>query len=71
MDQAVLTLLSLGRHQGSRVWKSFDWDVMDRLHQEGYITNPVGKPKSVFFTEVGERESERPFHALFCRERPD
>jgi hypothetical protein len=41
IDQAVLALLSLGRHEGYRVWKSFDWaasplerafaDVLDRL----------------------------------------
>jgi hypothetical protein len=28
----VLALLLLGRHDGQRVWKSFDWDAMDRLH---------------------------------------
>jgi hypothetical protein len=69
VDQAVLALLSLGRHEGNRAWKAFDWDVMNRLHQKGYITDPVGKAKSVLFTEEGLRESERLFNALFCRER--
>ena len=67
VDQAVLALLSLGRHDGYRVWKSFDWEVMGRLHQKGYITDPVGKAKSVVFTEEGVRESERLLNALFGR----
>jgi hypothetical protein len=67
VDQAVLALLSLGRHDGHRTWKAFDWEVMGRLHQKGYISDPVGKAKSVLFTEEGLRESERLFDALFCR----
>ena len=44
IDQAVLALLSLGMHEGNRVWKSFDWQVMGRLHAKGYISDPVGRP---------------------------
>jgi hypothetical protein len=68
VDQAVLALLSLGRHDGDRTWKAFDWDVMGRLHLKGYITDPVGKAKSVLFTEEGLRESQRLFTALFRRQ---
>jgi Domain of unknown function (DUF6429) len=67
VDQAVLALLSLGRHEGYRTWKAFDCAVMGRLHQKGYITDPVGKAKSVLFTEEGVRESERLLTALFSR----
>jgi hypothetical protein len=42
IDQAVLALLSLGRHESDRTWKAFDWEVMGRLHQKGYISDPVG-----------------------------
>ena len=59
IDQAVLALLALGRHEGYRTWKAFDWEVMSRLHEKGYISDPVGKTKSVLFTEEGARESER------------
>lgn len=38
IDEAVLALLYLGLHGGARAWKGFDWDAMDRLHQQGYIT---------------------------------
>ena len=67
IDQAVLALLSLGRHEGYRVWKSFDWEVMNRLHAKGYITDPVSKTRSVLLTEEGARESERLLYELFGR----
>src|SRR5216684_4292677 len=56
IDEAVLALLLLGLHDG-RVWKSFDWDAMDRLHRKGLISDPVGKAKSVVLTEEGQREA--------------
>lgn len=65
IDEAVLALLHLGLHDDARAWKSFDWDAMARLHEKGYITDPVGKAKSVAFTEQGLRESERLLIALF------
>lgn len=67
IDEAVLALLYLGRHDGDRTWKSFDWDAMRRLHEQGYIANPVNKAKSVVFTEKGVQASERAFRGLFCR----
>ena len=57
IDEAVLALLYLGLHEGDRTWKSFDWDAMGRLHEQGYITSPAGKAKSVALTEEGLRES--------------
>jgi Domain of unknown function (DUF6429) len=53
IDESVLALLFLGLHDGARAWKGFDWEAMDRLHQQGYITDPQGKAKSVVFTEEG------------------
>ncbi len=37
IDEAVLALLYLGRHDDIRSWKTFDWDAMDRLHAKGMI----------------------------------
>ena len=65
IDKAVLALLYLGLHDGERAWKAFDWDAMDRLHQQGYISDPVGKAKSVVFTDRGLQESERLLRELF------
>ena len=65
IDEAVLALLFLGRHDGFRTWKSFDWGAMERLHAKGFISNPIGKAKSVVFTEEGLQQSEALFHKLF------
>jgi hypothetical protein len=58
IDEAVLALLYLGRDDDIRSWKTFDWDAMDRLHAKGMISDPVGKAKSVVFSEEGLRRSE-------------
>jgi len=42
IDQAALALLALGRHEGNRAWKAFDWEVMGRLHAKGYIHRSGG-----------------------------
>ena len=67
IDEAVLALLYLTLHDGARAWKSFDWDALNRLHEKGYISNPVGKAKSVLLTEEGLRESERLFYKFFAK----
>lgn len=69
IDEAVLALLFLGLHNGERAWKGFDWEALDRLHGKGLISNPVGKTKSIAFTDEGLREAERLFRALFTRRR--
>ncbi|RJF89936.1 hypothetical protein D3874_10115 [Oleomonas cavernae] len=69
IDEAVLGLLLLGLHDGDRVWKTFDWDAMDRLHQKGFISAPASRTKSVILTEEGRREAERAFESLFTQKR--
>jgi hypothetical protein len=69
IDEAVLALLYLGRHDFGRTWKSFDRDTMSRLHEKGFISDPVGKAKSVILTEAGERRSEELFRELFAVRR--
>jgi hypothetical protein len=65
IDEAVLALLYLGLHDGARAWKGFDWDAMDRLHQQGCITDPRGKAKSVVFTEEGLNRAKALLGKLF------
>jgi hypothetical protein len=65
IDEAVLALLVLGLHDGARAWKGFDWDAMDRLYQQGYITDPRGKAKSVVFTEEGLERAQSLLGKLF------
>ena len=42
-----------------------DWEVMNRLHEKGYIGNPKSKAKSVHLTEEGVRLSEALFKKHF------
>jgi hypothetical protein len=65
IDETILALLQLGLHDGDRVWKTFDWDAMNRLHAKGLISEPVGKAKSVALTERGMVESRRLLAQLF------
>jgi hypothetical protein len=69
IDDAVLALLLLGRHDDVRAWKTFDWNTMDRLHKKGFISDPVGKTKSVVFTEDGLERAEALFAKLFGKDR--
>jgi len=67
IDDAVLALLLLGEHNYQNVWKSFDWDAMDRLHAKGMISEPRGKAKSVVLTDEGRAEAVRLFKLLFAK----
>ena len=67
IDDAILALLSLGLHDGARAWKGFDWDSMNRLYQEGHITDPRGKAKSVVFTEEGLERAQLLLEQLFSK----
>jgi len=68
IDEAVLALLYLTRCADefrAASWKSHDWDALNRLHEKGYIDNPVSKAKSVGLTEAGKARSEELFRKLF------
>jgi hypothetical protein len=65
IDDAVLALLYLGLHDESRAWKGFDWGAMNRLHEQGYITDPRGKAKSVVFTDEGLERASRLLEEFF------
>ena len=67
IDEAVLALLYLGLHDGARAWKGFDWEAMNRLHEQGYITDPRGKAKSVVFTEEGLERAKQLLEKLFSK----
>jgi predicted transcriptional regulator len=53
IDEVVLALLGATEFENGRVWKRIDFGVMDRLHEQGYITDPKGKQESVRLTEKG------------------
>jgi hypothetical protein len=68
IDDAALALLFLGLHDDDRAWKTFDWEVMDRLHEKGLISNPRSRTKFVIFTEKGLRSAEDLYNALFIKD---
>ena len=65
IDDTALALLHLTLHDGYRAWKGMDWDVLGRLHDKGLIDNPVGKVKSVVFTEEGLQRAKALFAEMF------
>jgi hypothetical protein len=67
VDEAALAIMFLGLHDGWRAWKGIDWEVLNRLHDRGFITDPKSKAKSVIFTEGGLEESQRLLAMLFGR----
>ena len=65
IDDVVLALLVLGRHNGWRAWKAFDWEATNRLHDRGYISDPRSRAQPVVFTEDGLARAERLLGELF------
>jgi hypothetical protein len=58
----ALTFLTSFPDRGvTRSWKGYDWEAMNRLHASGYISDPVGKAKSVILTEEGEKRCRELF----------
>jgi DNA-binding PadR family transcriptional regulator len=63
-DEVALALLYMNLMKdkyGYRAWKSISWEIMDRLHEKGYVSNPATKAKSVIVTEAGLKAAEEMF----------
>ena len=67
LAETALAILSLTLHDGGRVWKGLDWDLMDLLHEKGWILDPQSKAKSVVLTEEGERLAQEFLRKYFGR----
>ncbi len=67
IDEAALALLYLTLHDHYRAWKGLDWDITNRLHEKGFICDPIGKSKSVIFTDEGLQKAEELFKKLFTK----
>jgi hypothetical protein len=61
MALALMYLTSFSDQYGTRAWKGIAWEVMSRLYEKGYISNPKGKAKSIMLTEEGAKLSEELF----------
>jgi hypothetical protein len=50
VDEITLALMQLTTFEdksGSRTWKGHEWNVLERLHEKGWISNPATTAKSV------------------------
>jgi hypothetical protein len=68
VDEMVLALLTLTMFADEpvmRAWKGHDWDVLDRLHTKGYISDPKNKSKSVMLSDEGLRLAKELFERHF------
>jgi hypothetical protein len=65
MTLALMYLVFHGDKWGTRAWKGFDWDTLDRLYEKGLIGDPKGKAKSVPVTEEGVALCEKFFWKHF------
>ncbi|WP_236168928.1 DUF6429 family protein [Pseudomonas atacamensis] len=53
IDDAVLALLAAYSSDDGNAWKGYDFEIMNRLHAQGLISNPVNRNKSIWLTEEG------------------
>jgi hypothetical protein len=70
VDEISLGLLYLTTFKdkwGCRTWKGYSWDVLDRLHESGYIEDPRNKAKSVLLTDEGVKRSKDLFEKHFAK----
>ena len=44
---------------------TYTWDALNRLHEKGYLGDPVSKAKSVRLTDEGRAKAEELFRKLF------
>ena len=70
IDEVALALLYLTHFQHVKnapyqAWKGLDWDVLNRLHDKGYIEDAKNKNKSIVFTDEGFQLSKKLFKKHF------
>lgn len=65
MVLALLHLNAFTDRFGWRAWKSFDWDALDLLHEQGMIGNPKSTAKSVVMSDEGVERARELFEEFF------
>lgn len=59
IEDAVLALLAAYSSDKGNAWKGFDFEIMNRLHEQGFISDPVNRNKSIWLTAEGlERDRQ-------------
>jgi hypothetical protein len=70
IDEDVLALLYLTAFREKegypwRTWKGHDWEVMNRLCEKGYISDPKSKAKSVALSDEGYEKAKQLFESKY------
>ena len=65
IEDAVLALLATFSSDDGNAWKGFDFEIMNRLHEQGFISNPVNKNKSIWLTQEGLERGRQIADRLF------
>ena len=65
IEEAVLALLAAFSFDDGNTWKGFDFETMNRLHEQGFISDPVNKNKSIWLTAEGLERSRQIADRLF------
>jgi hypothetical protein len=65
MTLALLYLTAFDVPGGTRSWKGHDWEVMNRLHEKGYISDPASKARSIVLTGAGRERARAAFREHF------
>ena len=69
MVLALLTLTMMKNGSDIRAWKGHDWEALDRLHTQGYISDPKSKAKSVVLSPEALKRARELFKRHFAPDR--
>ncbi len=53
IEESILALLGVFEFDNGRVWRRYDFAVMDALYPKGLITDPRSRNESVYLTDDG------------------
>lgn len=67
VEEAILALLAAFCADDGHTWKGYDFEVMNRLHEAGFIDNPVNRNKGVHLTASGIQRGKQLAAHLFGR----
>ena len=65
IEDAVLALLAAYSSDKGNAWKGFDFEIMNRLHERGFISDPVNRNKSIWLTAEGLERGRQLADKLF------
>lgn len=66
MTMALIFLVTTREGEGGRAWKGFDWKILERLHQRGWLAQPQIKSLSLEITAEGMAKGQECFEK-YCR----